>query len=103
MELEIYKTLVLSTEHLTMDTLRYLENLTAEGNQNNFISRDYSYLVICRSSWFDKREEEAREEFFQLPADLQYVLTEAKSLGITAVEFDQDGALYDRFPNYEHE
>ena len=27
----------------------------------------------------------------------------ATALGIKAVEFDQDGELYDRFPSYEHE
>lgn len=103
MDLEIYKTLVLSTGHLTMDTLRHLEFLTEGDERNNFIARDYGYLVICRSCWFEEGDEGSREDFLQLPADLQHVLTEANALGIKAVEFDQDGELYDRFPIYEHE
>lgn len=103
MELEIYKTLVLSTGHLTAETLRHLERLSEGDERNNFIARDYGFLVICWSCWFEEGDEGSRKDFEQLPGDLQHVLASANALGVKAVEFDQDGNLYDQFPIYEHE
>lgn len=97
--MEIYKTLVVSTAHLTPADLRMLEDIATERKSHPLIVHNYEYgvrvlltqNVDAFSTPYDGDE---------LSAGAQGILATAKILGCRYIEFDRDGGEIEGFPKY---
>lgn len=110
MELEIYKTLVLSTAHLLPETLEWLEQdhlyeAMALGYPDTFFTDTEYGGRLNIGEWMQSSLPDARRWHTHLPADLWDTIALAHQNGCARIEFDQDGNILpaELLANYEEQ
>lgn len=92
---EFYKTLVLSTAHLTESIAQdRFENME---NSSFFTKSEYGYRLYCGVESIENDVTDVQLMW----AGLSHIWKKAKELGCRYVEFDCDATIYDDFPEYE--
>ena len=90
-----YKTLGVSTSHLTIDDLKALEEIADDLNCNMILSRDTGWFVKLYDEPFDNFHKGMSESFNK-------ILIGALSAGYRMVEFDCDATEYKTFKVFAH-
>lgn len=99
---EIYKTLVVSTSHISQKDSDNIAQAAKNGGGTIFV-REFGFIVkLIRTSVIEEDIRFNKEDYEEFPTLVPIILA-ALHLGCEAIEVDVDGPEYEQLPIYDWE
>tara|TARA_B100000929_G_scaffold108179_1_gene85696 strand:- start:4885 stop:5175 length:291 start_codon:yes stop_codon:yes gene_type:complete len=93
-EPELYQCIALSTSHISLETMQYLDSLSPGDTPFTVMKRDEGFFIKLHTHYQDNLIK-------SLPNDIAHLIAFALDMDCLLIELDRDAKVYDHLNTYE--